>query len=88
MRDHVKRIVKTKYGKCDYISVPRFVCPECREIHRHLPDDILPYIHYEKEIVSGVLEGWITSDTLGFEDYPCEMTMLRWRTSRKIHREL
>ena len=29
----------------------------------------------------GVLEGLITCETLGFEDYPCEMTMIRWRLS-------
>lgn len=34
---------------------------------------------YEADIIIGVLEGLITCGTLGFEDYPCEMTMIRWR---------
>ena len=33
----------------------------------------------DKEIVDGVKEGLIDSDTLGFEDYPCELTMKHWR---------
>ena len=31
-------------------------------------------------MIRGVLEGLITSDTLGFEDYPCEATMANWRS--------
>jgi hypothetical protein len=44
-----------------------------------LPDFIFPYKQYEADIIIGVIEGLITCDTLGFEDYPCEMTMIRWR---------
>ena len=29
-----------------------------------------------------VLEGLITCETIGFEDYPCEMTMLRWLSQK------
>lgn len=38
-----------------------------------------PYKQYEAEIIDGVREGLIDSSTLGFEDYPSEMTMKRWR---------
>lgn len=37
-----------------------------------------PYKQYEAELISGVLEGLITVETLDFEDYPCESTMKRW----------
>ena len=43
-----------------------------------LPDYILPYKQYDAEIIKGVLEGLITTDTLGYEDYPCDKTMERW----------
>lgn len=52
----------------------------CGCIHRNLPDYIYPYKQYEAEIIDGVVEGFITCDTIGFEDYPCEMTMFRWRS--------
>ena len=41
---------------------------------------IYPYKQYEAEIIDGVVEGFITCDTIGFEDYPCELTMFRWRS--------
>ena len=31
-----------------------------------------------KDIIEGVQNGIITSESLGFEDYPCEETMKRW----------
>ena len=80
--DKVKRIIRTKNRTSKYIKIRRLKCTKCGSIHRELPDDIIPYKHYEAEIIRGVLEGLITSDTLGFEDYPCEMTMIRWKMQK------
>lgn len=77
--DKVKRIVRTKYGRKNKIDVKRFRCCKCDAIHRELPESVIPYKQYEADIIFGVLEGLITCGTLGFEDYPCEMTMIRWR---------
>lgn len=74
------RRIKTKGGVTKSIKVQRVKCSKCSKIRRILPKNILPYKHYEREIVEGVIEGLITSDTLGYEDYPCEMTMSRWRS--------
>ena len=79
--DTVKRIVRTKYGVKNKVDIRRFRCQKCSAMHRELPDFIFPYKQYEAEIIIGVLEGFITCETLGFEDYPCEMTMIRWRLS-------
>lgn len=79
--DSVSRIVRTKMRKTTWIKIKRFRCPRCGGIHRELPCYILPYKQYETEIIRGVLEGLITSETLGYEDYPCEMTMVRWKSS-------
>ena len=51
-----------------YDSVPRLVRTKGRQTSR------VP--------IFGVLEGLITCETLGFEDYPCEMTMLRWLSQK------
>ena len=80
--DKVKRILRTKGRISNRIEIRRLRCVECGKVHRELPDNIVPYKQYEAEIVRGVLEGFITSDTLGFEDYPCEKTMIRWRTQK------
>lgn len=76
--DSVPRIVRTKGRQTQQVKIQRFRCTHCGGIHRNLPDYILPYKQYEAEIIRGVLEGFITCETLGFEDYPCEMTMMRW----------
>lgn len=80
--DKVSRVVRTKNRKTKWIQVKRFRCPACGGIHRNLPDYIFPYKQYESEVIIGVIEGLITSETLGFEDYPCEMTMLRWKSQK------
>lgn len=82
--DSVLRHIKTKGGKTKQIKIQRFRCPRCSCIHRDLPDYIFPYKQYEVEIIKGVLEGFITCETFGYEDYPCEMTMLRWKSSQKL----
>ena len=78
--DRVTRIVKGKGGVKSYIHVERYRCPKCKTIHGFLPECVHPYKQYDAEIIDGVIEGLIDSDTLGFEDYPCEMTMKRWRS--------
>ena len=80
--DKVQRIVRTKGRTSTKVEIRRFRCAKCRGVHRELPDYIFPYKQYEAEVILGVLESLITSDTLGFEDYPCEMTMLRWRAQK------
>lgn len=82
--DSVKRIVRTKYRKTSWVKIRRLQCEVCGRTHRELPEFIFPYKQYEAEVIQGVLEGFITSETIGFEDYPCEMTMIRWKT-QKIH---
>lgn len=80
--DRVSRIVRTKRRNTSSIRVRRLRCTRCGHLHRELPNDIFPYKQYEAEIIKGVLEGFITPDTIGYEDYPCEMTMVRWMTQK------
>ena len=79
-RDHIPRIVKTRSGDVSWIHIRRLKCTndKCRKLHRELPDKLAPYKHYETDVISGVLEGSITPDTKGYEDYPCEATMQSW----------
>lgn len=82
--DTVHRIIRSKSQKVRQIRIRRLKCSECGSIHREIPSTIFPYKQYEAEIIRGVLEGFITPETLGYEDYPCEMTMTRWKT-QKVH---
>ena len=85
--DSVPRVRRTRGRTTDNVRIRRFRCLDCRKIHREIPDDICPYKQYESEIIQGVIDGFITSTTYGFEDYPCEMTMRRWRqcTYEQLH---
>lgn len=88
--DSVSRIVRTKRRNTSYVSIRRLRCCGCRSVHRELPKYIYLHKQYEAEVIKGVIEGFITPDTLGFEDYPCEITMLRWKrlNPRNIHTSL
>ncbi|MCF8018134.1 MAG: DUF6431 domain-containing protein [Vallitaleaceae bacterium] len=83
--DVVKRIIRGKNRSSDWIEIRRLRCKRCGSVHRELPDFILKNKQYEVEIIFGVLDGHITSDTFGYENYPCEMTMNRWLNARKLH---
>lgn len=81
--DNVKRIVRTKARMTEWIVIRRLRCDVCGTLHRELPEELYPYKQYEAEVIIGVLEGLITCETLGFEDYPCEMTMARWMAHKQ-----
>lgn len=78
--DSVKRFIRTKYGHKKKVLIRRLRCTNCHAMHRELPEFIFPYKQYEADIIEAVLDSIITSNTLGYEDYPCELTMSRWRT--------
>lgn len=77
--DTVIRILKGGNGKRKKLYIRRFRCNQCCSIHRELPDNIYPYKHYDSNIIDGVVKGYITPETMGYDDYPCELTMLRWQ---------
>jgi hypothetical protein len=85
--DSVPRHIRSKGRSTHIVRIRRFRCSNCRKIHREIPNDICPHKQYESEIIRGVLDGFITSSTFGYEDYPCEMTMRRWRqcTYEQLH---
>lgn len=81
--DTVKRIVRTKGRKSWKIPMRRLRCTRCGALHREMSELIFPYKQYEAEVIIGVVEGLITCETLGFEDYPCELTMGRWTAQKQ-----
>ena len=83
-----KRLLRGKNGVSTMIIIKRYKCNTCNRIHNLLPYSVTPFIRYDNEVVMGVLEGYISSDTLGFENYPCEPTMLRWRNNLQILTEI
>lgn len=80
--DSVSRLVRTKGRQTTRVLIRRLRCMRCGMLHRELTELLFPYKQYESEVITGVLEGLITCETMGFEDYPCEMTMLRWLSQK------
>ena len=56
-------------------------CDDCtvQKMHRALPDFLAPYKHYNVDIITDVIDDVIGSDDLGYENYPSEKTMSRWK---------
>lgn len=85
-RDSRKRICRHEGGTKDILLIRRFRCTKCNSYHNELPDMLLPYKHYEAEIISGVVDGIVTPDDQDSADYPSFGTMLCWL--RWFHRNL
>lgn len=77
-RDSRLRIRKREGGCRDYLRIRRFRCSVCESYHNELPDVLLPYKHYETEVISGVIDGIVTPDDQDSEDYPSVSTMQYW----------
>lgn len=77
-RDSRPRIRKKEGGVKEQLIIRRFHCKNCHSYHSELPDCLVPYKHYETEVISGVLDGIVQPDDLDSEDYPSFTTMLRW----------
>ena len=61
-----------------WLIIHRFKCCSCGRLHNELPDCLVPYKHYEAEVIAGVLDEVILPGDLDSEDYPSFSTMLRW----------
>ena len=77
--DCVRRVVRTGDTGKKIVFVERYHCTKCGRIYRMLPENLIPYKQYDSRIIKGVLEGEITQDTIGYEDYPSEETIKRWK---------
>lgn len=79
-RDYVRRIIKNGGYDICWVMVERLMCPICRRIRRNYPDYILPYKHYNKTVILDLISDDISILDLKYEDYPCELTVRRWKT--------
>jgi len=81
-KDWVKRIKKDAGGKVEKRMIERRKCmnPGCGKCHRLLPDDQVPFKHYDADLIERVIDDDMTDEeSLAAEDLPCEATKTRWR---------
>ena len=68
--DSVPRLVRTKGRQTSRVPMRRLRCSGCRGNPPGNWASVLPLQAVRAEVIFGVLEGLITCETLGFEDYP------------------
>ena len=77
-RDSRLRIRRKEGGVKEHLILRRFRCSSCHSDQTELPDCLVPYKHYEAEVISGVLDEVVRPEDLDSEDYPSFSTMRRW----------
>ena len=71
-RDSRPRIRKKEGGVKERLMIRKFRCQNCRTYHNELPDCLVPYKHYEAEVIAGVLDKVVLPDDLDSEDVFCK----------------
>lgn len=77
-RDSRLRIRRKEGGCKEHLMIRRLRCSQCGHYHNELPDCLVPHKHYEAEVISGVIDGIVTSEDEDSEEFPSLQTMLRW----------
>ena len=77
-RDSRLRIRRKEGGGKEHLMIRRLRCSQCGHYHNELPDCLVPHKHYEAEVISGVIDGIVTSEDEDSEEFPSLQTMLRW----------
>ena len=78
-KDWVKRSKVHAGGNKTWRWIEVRKCVNCGRNHRLIPDDQVPYKHYEGVLIEKVVDGALSEDDmLEIENYPCDDTMARW----------
>lgn len=78
-RDIRKRCHKLAGGVREWYIIRRLKCGECGRLHNELPDCLVPYKHYDAQLIEDVVDGTVSEEDPETEDYPCENTMKHWK---------
>lgn len=78
-RDKRRRVHKLEGGKKEWYIINRLKCERCGKLHNELPDCLVPYKHYDAQLIEDVVDGTVSEEDPAAEDYPCEGTMKHWR---------
>ena len=77
----VTRIEKKAGGGRETLLIEIRKCTNesCRKCHRLLPDELLPYKHYDAELIEAVIDGVASEEDEALEEGPSPVTMKRWQ---------
>ena len=76
-------------GETEWYLINRLQCSndECRRLHNELPNNLIPYKHYDAQLIEDVVEGVVSEADRECEDYPCEQTMNHWKYWMQINED-
>jgi len=82
LRDHKRRIWRGEGGETRWLMIGRYRCTNetCRRLHSALPAFLSENKHYDNGLIEDVIDCVVGEDDPGYEDHPCGMTMMRWRS--------
>lgn len=78
-RDYCRRILRHEADDPEWLEVPRHQCdnPGCSKIHRMLPDIMVPYKHYQEEVIVDAVDERL--DPATSDDRPSERLVRLWK---------
>lgn len=82
-RGTVRRKLRLGDGDLMVINLRRYNCKKCGKWHRELPSDLSPFKQYPDPIINKFISGKLTDSSIGFENYPCNVTQKRWKSHKK-----
>lgn len=81
-----RRRVYLDYGhEEDILYIRRFRCDKCKRLHTELPENVVPWKHYKKDVIRDVLEGYTVEDDPIAENGPADITMKRWKETMDVY---
>ena len=80
-KDWTKRLKRGIDGQKEFRLIEIRRCPRCGRSHRLLPDDQIPFKHYEAEVIEKVVDDGYEFDdeeAEALDEGPCDATRQRW----------
>ena len=86
-RDYCNRIVRHEGGETEWIRIPRHQCnnPNCRRIHRMIPDILVPFKHYDSDVIQDAVSDRL--NTTQTDDAPSPATIQRWKRWIELNKD-
>lgn len=76
-----KRLKRKIDGQKEFRLIEIRRCPKCGKSHRLLPDDQVPFKHYEAEVIEKVVDEdyeFDEKEVEALDEGPCDITRERW----------
>ena len=77
--NYKSRIDRSYNGSTRFIEICRYQCSSCQRMHSGLPDFLVPYKHYEVEVIENAVDDVIEPGAPEADNYPCTGAFKNWK---------